>query len=361
MKKIPVGLLGCTGLVGQTYVQLLKNHPYFELVFLGASERSIGKTYGSAIEKNWLYGDSIPFKDSPIEDLSKANKCKLIFSALPSSASKETDLILSKMGIFVVTHGSYHRKNPLIPLVIPEINGSDIQLIDRQRKHYGSTFGGIAAKPNCSLQSYLLPLFPILKMHAISDLNVCTLQSLSGAGTKALSLLKEAQFIPFIEGEEEKSELEPLKILKNQKTNPFSAQVKCNRIPTIKGHFATVSFKLRSPLSINKIKELWTLYQASEMITALPSSPSNPLVYHEDQNAPLVKEHLSSLDMRIHIGQLNKKNDTYHFVALSDNMTRGAAGGGLQLAELAYTQGYIHDTNQSRSNKTSKLLPVSRN
>lgn len=372
MKKIPVGLLGCTGLVGQTYIHLLSSHPYFELVFLGGSNRSSGMIYKEAVQKSWFHKSPIPkgIQNKVIEsssDIESANKCALIFSALPSNVALELDILLAKEGVFVVSHASCHRKHPLIPLIISEINPHHLSLISEQKKYFGPQFGGLVAKPNCSLQSYLLPLFPIMQASQISAINVTTLQSLSGAGTKGIASLNiNPEVTPFIEGEEEKSESEPLKILGkifNNKIIPIEElplNVQCIRTPTIKGHFACVSFQMKDPLSLNDIQELWHSFSPSKEVLTLPSSPSSLLHYHKSKSAPIANTCLSDFDMRIHIGQLKKKSNSYRFVALSDNITRGAAGGGLQIAELAFNKGYLNDSDQSSSHRTSRLLSISK-
>lgn len=339
MKKIPVALWGATGVVGQRYALLLDNHPWFELVYLAASEQSVGKRYSEAVAGRWLPSAPIPtsIADLPIHRLDPADpklaNCPLLFSAAGEVADEEE---AAHRGLGVISHLSAQRMRDDIPLIIPEINGDHLDLLPLQQRKRGWR-GWIVAKPNCSIQSYLLPLYALHRHYPVARVQVTTLQALSGGGLQAMGMRENV--IPYIGGEEEKCEREPLKILGriiNEKIElapspTFSAQ--CNRVPVVDGHLATVSVEFISKPSEEEILSLWEQFPG----LALPTAPVRPIHFFRepDRPQPLLDVDLER-GMAISVGRLRPcPLFDYRFVALSHNAVRGAAGGGLLIAELA--------------------------
>lgn len=338
--KIPVALWGATGVVGQRYALLLAGHPWFELVYLAASEQSVGKRYSEAVAGRWLPSAPIPtsIADLPIHRLDPADpklaNCALLFSAAGEVADEEG---AAARGLRVVSHLSAQRMREDIPLIIPEINGDHLDLLPLQQRKRGWP-GWIVAKPNCSIQSYLLPLYALHKHYPVARVQVTTLQALSGGGLQAMGMRENV--IPYIHGEEEKCEREPLKILGRivgdgielAASPAFSAQ--CNRVPVVDGHLATVSveFAAAKP-SEEEILSLWENFPG----LSLPTAPIQPIhCFREpDRPQPLLDVDLER-GMAISVGRLRPCPILhYRFVGLSHNAVRGAAGGGLLIAELA--------------------------
>ena len=322
MKKIPVGILGASGLVGQNYLKLLKNHPFFEVTFQPSSKTSLNEALKEA-----------------------KGKCRLIFSALPDAVAKECEFLYAKEGFAVFSTASCHRLEPDIPLIIPEINPSHLDLIPLQQKKRGFTKGFVVAKPNCTLQSYLLPLYPLHRAFTVKKLMVTTLQAISGAG-KTFNLEKNA--IPYIFGEEEKSENEPLKILGSvtgkgiHLEEGIAISTHCNRVPILSGHLACVSVSFERKPQEKEVLTLWKEFKEKE-VEGLPSAPSLPLIYLEgaDRPQPLLDCNREN-GMVVTIGRLRKCPVLdFRFAALSHNLIRGAAGGSILSAELAYKKGFL--------------------
>lgn len=338
--RIPVALWGATGVVGQRYALLLAGHPWFELVYLAASEQSVGKRYAEAVAGRWLPSAPIPpaIADLRIHrldpsDLKLAN-CALLFSAAGEVADEEA---AAQKGLGVISHLSAQRMREDIPLIIPEINGDHLDLLPLQQRRRGWP-GWVVAKPNCSIQSYLLPLYALHKHYPVARVQVTTLQALSGGGLQAMGMRENV--IPYIRGEEEKCEQEPLKILGQiigERVEPavsptISAQ--CNRVPVVDGHLATVSVEFTgSKPSEEEIVALWKGFPG----LSLPTAPLQPIhCFRElDRPQPLLDVDLER-GMAISVGRLRPCSILdYRFVGLSHNAVRGAAGGGLLIAELA--------------------------
>jgi len=340
MSKIPVGILGATGAVGQTYVKLLESHPFFEIALLSASTRWEGSSYREALQGRFRES----FAEETLERrLQPMQALPIIFSALGNEDAEKVEEGFAAQGSAVFSHASIHRTASDIPMIIPEINPGHFSLIAVQQKNRQWNRGFIVVKPNCTLQSFLLPLFPLHQAFGLKQALVTTMQSTSGAGG---SFELERNIIPHIKGEEEKSESEPLKILgkiHEGKVVPATEIVfssHCNRVPVCHGHLACVSASFEKPLDEESIRSIWDSFSG----LSLPSSPKKPLHYFEDcdRPQPLLDGYLEG-GMSIAIGRLRKCSIfDVRFTGLSHNLIRGAAGGSILCAELAYQKGLIH-------------------
>lgn len=355
--KVPVAILGATGYVGQRLVALLSNHPYFEIRSLIASSRSAGKSYGEVMADRWQLVDVnlpesvAPMRVKTLDDADSLADIKLVFSAvnLPKEEVYELEEELAKRELFILSNNSAHRRTPDVPLLIPEVNNSHLGLIEAQRKRLGTKFGAIIAKPNCSLQTYVPALTPLLDL-GIEKIFVSTYQAVSGAG-KRLSDWPEMQenMIPYIGGEEEKSEWEPTKIwgeLKDSEINlakepKISAH--CCRVSVNEGHTACVSFSLRHKVGVDEIKRRWEEFNQRVDTLGLPNAPVKFLHYIEDTDRPQPKLDVDSEGgMAVSIGRLREDPIfDFKFVCLSHNTLRGAAGGSVLSAEYLYRKGYF--------------------
>ncbi|MEM3399701.1 MAG: aspartate-semialdehyde dehydrogenase [Candidatus Micrarchaeia archaeon] len=357
MAKLRVGVLGATGMVGQKFITLLENHPWFEVVAVAASPRSAGKKYSEAVEGRWYSKNPIPdgVSDLVVSDVKEIDKMKgnvdFVFSALdmPKDEIKALEDKYAENDIPVVSNNSAHRWTKDVPMIMPEINPHHIALIDIQRKNHGWKKGFVVVKPNCSLQSYLPAIAPLMDFKP-NRMIVCTMQAVSGAG-KTFETFPEIadNVIPFIKGEEEKSEQEPLKILgkiKNGEVVNFDGikiSAHCNRVPTSDGHMAAVSVGFRKKPTREQILELWKDYKPLPQQLKLPSAPDPVLIYHEDETRPQTRlDRDNGNGMAITIGRLRECFVLdYRFVALSHNTVRGAAGGAILTAELLKAKGYL--------------------
>jgi len=342
MNKIKVGVIGATGMVGQNYLRLLADHPWFEVTYVAASPRSAGRRYEEAVAGRWLMTTPLPdqFKDLIVGDAGDINsakgKCSVIFSAvsLDKEKVKELELAYAAEGFAVVSNNSAHRHTENVPMLIPEINHSHADIIPAQRKHYGWDKGLLAVKPNCSLQSYLTPIHALReKGYQIDRIIITTMQAISGAGypgPATYDLLDNV--VPYIGGEEEKTELEPLKIFGTIKEGKFiydqSIQISahCNRVPVIDGHTACVSmgFKGKRP-EINEIVEIWENFTSLPQLLDLPSAPRQPIIVRHEVDRPQPRRD-RDMDkaMAVTVGRLRECNVfDYRFVGLSHNTVRG--------------------------------------
>ena len=358
MKKFNVGVIGATGMVGQRFMLLLENHPWFNVVALAASARSAGKTYVEAVGDKWAFETPIPQKyhkmtvfdaEADIDEIAK--KVDFVFCAVNMDKAKIKALeeTYAKKEVPVVSNNSAHRFTPDVPMVIPEINAEHIQVIEAQRARLGTKRGFIAVKSNCSLQSYV-PLLHPLKAFGIKEAAVCTYQAISGAG-KTFKTMPEIldNIIPYIGGEEEKSEKEPLKIwgsiengeIVNAASPAITAQ--CLRVPVSDGHTAAVFVKFENKPTKDEILKAWSDFKGEPQTLALPSAPAQFIRYFEEDNRPQAKlDRMEGNGMSVSAGRLRK--DTlfdYKFVGLSHNTLRGAAGGAVLLAELLAAKGYF--------------------
>ena len=358
MKKFNVGIIGATGMVGQRFATLLENHPWFDVKVLAASPRTAGKTYKEAVEKRWAMSTPIPEKMADLvimnatEDVEKiASMVDFVFCAVDMNKDeiKALEEKYAKAECPVVSNNSAHRGTPDVPMLLPELNADHAKIIEAQRKRLGTKRGFISVKPNCSLQGYVPALFPLSKF-GIKDVLVCTYQAISGAG-KTFDTWPEMvdNVIPFIGGEEQKSEQEPLKIwgkiegdhIENATSPNFTAQ--CIRVPVSDGHMGAVFARFENKPSIEEIKEIWKNYQGRAQELQLPSAPKQFLNYFEEDNMPQTKlcRDLEN-GMAISIGRLREDTQyDYKFVCLSHNTLRGAAGGAVLMAELLCAEGYM--------------------
>lgn len=356
MKRLRCGILAGTGMVGQKYIQLLENHPWFEVTYITASERSAGKTFAQAVEGRWHMPTDMPesIKDIMVESMDKIDKCKascdFVFSALDSGPAKEWEERYAEAGIPVVSNASAHRKTKDVPMLIPEINADHIDIIPIQMKNRGWNKGFICVKPNCSLQSYMTPLYALHKKFRIKRAIITTMQAVSGAGHPGVASFDIIDnIIPFINGEEEKSEQEPLKILgqiKGSEIIPDGSiriSAHCNRVPTIDGHMACVSVDFEKNPTREQILEAWSSFKAVPQELDLPMAPEHPIIYRDEPNRPQTRlDRDADKAMACVVGRLRPCN-VFHwrFTALSHNTVRGAAGGGILNAELLVKKGLI--------------------
>jgi aspartate-semialdehyde dehydrogenase len=366
MAKIPVGVLGATGMVGQQYIALLNEHPWFELRYAAASPRSAGKKYKEAAAGRWQL--AAPYSPSVgeilVEDANdvgraaaafKRGDCAFVFSALEMGKDETRALeeAYAAAGIPVVSNASAHRWTADVPVLIAEVNPHHADIIPLQQKTRGWERGFIAVKPNCSIQSYMAPLYALARAGFPAERAVVTtMQAVSGAGYPGVPSLDIIDnIVPFIGGEEEKSEKEPLKIFgsiengvfKNAALPKISAH--CNRVPVTDGHTACVSleFGAKKPASMEEIIKIWTEFRGLPQEVKLPTAPEQPIIYRREENRPQPRKD-RNLDkaMAVIIGRLRPCNVfDVRFTALSHNTVRGAAGGGILNAELLRHKGYL--------------------
>lgn len=359
MKKYKVGIIGATGMVGQRFVTLLAEHPWFDITVLAASGRSAGKTYEAAVDGRWAMTTPIPesakniIVKNAVDDLSEiAAKVDFVFSAVDMGKDelRKMEEAYAKAECPVVSNNSAHRWTPDVPMVVPEINPEHIKVIEAQKQRLGTKRGFVAVKSNCSLQSYVPALHPLREAFGLSKVLVCTYQAISGAG-KTFERWPEMidNVIPYIGGEEEKSENEPLKlwgkvengIIVNANSPTITAQ--CLRVPVSDGHMAAVFMSFNKKPSIEEIREKWATYRGRPQELELPSAPKQFLNYFEENDRPQTRlDRMLENGMAVSIGRLRPDTQyDYKFVCLSHNTLRGAAGGAVLLAELLCAEKYI--------------------
>ena len=358
MEKLKVGVIGGTGMVGQRFVTLIANHPWFELKVIAASARSAGKTYGEAAGKRWALDTPMPecAKSIVIKDAADVEgvsaEVDFVFSAVDMKAEEIRALEeqYAKRETPVVSNNSANRWTPDVPMVIPEINPGHLDIIPAQKKRLGTARGFIAVKSNCSIQSYVPALSPFREDCGLDKILVCTYQAISGAG-KTFDSWPEMvdNVIPYIGGEEEKSEQEPLKVwgavagdhIENAVRPNITAQ--CLRVAASNGHMAAVFCSFNKAPSLDEMKARWASFRGRPQELGLPSAPKQFLHYFEEPDRPQTRlDRMAEGGMQISIGRL--RPDTQYdckFVCLSHNTLRGAAGGAVELAELLTAEGYI--------------------
>lgn len=359
MKQYNVGIIGATGMVGQRFTTLLADHPWFNIKVLAASSRTAGKRYEDAVGSRWKLSIPMPesVKDLIVLDADKdvekiGEQVDFVFCAI--NLSKEDTKALeekyAKAEIPVVSNNSANRHTPDVPMVVPELNPEHIKIIPAQRKRLGTKRGFIAVKSNCSLQSYVPALYPLDEKFGVEDVLVCTYQAISGAG-KTFETWPEIldNVIPYIGGEEEKSELEPLKIwghiegdvIQDAEKPHFTAQ--CLRVPVSDGHTAAVFVRFKNKPTKEEILDIWKNFSALPQELKLPMAPEHFLNYftEPDRPQPRLDRDLEK-GMAVSIGRLREDTQyDYKFVCVSHNTLRGAAGGAVELAELLASQGYF--------------------
>lgn len=359
MKKFKVGIVGATGMVGQRFMTLLAEHPWFDVVVLAASSRSAGKTYEEAIGTKWCMDVEIPekYKKIVVKDATNdideiTSMVDFVFCAvnMKKDEIKALEEEYAKHECPVVSNNSAHRFTPDVPMVVPELNAQHIEVIHDQRKRLGTKRGFIAVKSNCSLQSYVPALFPLHEKFGVKDVLVCTYQAISGAG-KTFETWPEMidNVIPYIGGEEEKSEQEPLKlwgkvedgVIKHAEKPNFTAQ--CIRVPVSNGHLGAVFVNFEKKPSKEEMIEIWNNFKGRAQELDLPSAPKQFLNYFTEPDRPQIhSERMLENGMAVSIGRLREDTQyDYKFVCLSHNTLRGAAGGAVLLAELLASEGYM--------------------
>ena len=355
--KLRVGILGGTGMVGQRFISLHENHPWFEVKVIAASPRSAGKTYEEAIGDRWKMQTPMPeaVKNIVVKDVSNVEEVvkdiDFVFSAVDMTKDeiKAIEEKYAKAEIPVVSNNSAHRWTPDVPMIVPEINASHIDVIEYQKKRLGTTRGFIAVKPNCSIQSYA-PVLTAWKEFEPTQVVVSTYQAISGAGKTFKDWPEMIEnVIPYIGGEEEKSEKEPLRLwgnIENGVIVPAQAPLitsQCIRVPVLNGHTASVFVNLAKKVSKEELIEKMVSFSGEPQKLGLPSAPGQFIQYLEEDNRPQVKLDVDYENgMGISIGRL--REDTifdWKFVGLSHNTVRGAAGGAVLCAELLKAKGYI--------------------
>jgi len=356
-KKLKVGVLGATGMVGQRFVALLENHPWYEVSLVAASGNSAGKSYAEAVAGRWALKSAMPAATARLTVQNASEVAKIapqvdfVFCAVDmtkeETAKLEEDYARAETP--VVSNNSAHRGTADVPMMIPEVNPQHAAVIEAQRRRLGTRKGFIAVKPNCSLQSYVPALHPLAEF-GLRTVVVCTYQAISGAGKTFESWPEMVDnLIPFIKGEEEKSEKEPMKIwgeLRDGKIVPATAPLitaQCLRVPVSDGHMAAVFVKFDRNPGKDEILARWKAFQGRPQQLGLPSAPTPFLTYFEDESRPQTRlDRDAGNGMAVTIGRLRPDAlFDWRFVALSHNTVRGAAGGAVLTAELLTKDGFI--------------------
>jgi aspartate-semialdehyde dehydrogenase len=343
--KIEVGILGATGMVGQHFINFLQGNPWFELTWLGASDRSAGKKYRDA--STWHLGGVTPANVAElIVNESKPGKApKLLFSAMDASVATEIERAFAEAGHVVVSNSRNHRMESDVPLLVPEVNPGHLKLLPAQQKKRGWK-GAIVTNPNCSTVVLTMALGP-LKQFGIERIIVTTMQAISGAGYPGVSSIDiNANVVPFIGGEEEKMQQETQKILgeyAGDHIEPLKAAVSahCNRVPVLDGHTITVSVDLRAKPSLDEVRRAMESFTSVPQQRNLPSAPKHPVQYMEEKDRPQPRKDVErDRGMACYVGRLRECSVLgYKFVALGHNTVRGAAGAAVLNAELMHSEG----------------------
>jgi aspartate-semialdehyde dehydrogenase len=356
--SLRVGVLGATGAVGQKFVRLLADHPWFELTALAASERSAGKSYREAV--NWIDSAQIPaaVADMDVVPTEPPLGCDFVFSGLSSSVAKGIEQNFANAGYPVISNAKNHRMVDNIPLLIPEINPDHVRLIEKQEWRNG---GWIVTNPNCSTVGMVAALKPMVDRFGVESVQVTTMQALSGAGYPGVpSLDALGNVIPYIGGEEEKMASEPLKMLgtlDGESIRPASISIsaQCNRVPVLEGHLEAISVKLQESVAIEDLREAFTAYESPIAELDLPSAPEQLIKVFTENDAPQPRRHASiGKGMTISVGRLRPCEVLdFKFVALVHNTLRGAAGVAVLNAELLARRGYLTRRSVSVGKATS--------
>lgn len=347
--KIPVVVLAATGSVGQRFVQLLDQHPWFEVVALTASERSEGKTYQEAC--NWLLSTPMPdwARSMPVLPTHPAGiQAKIAFSALPASSAKDIEPEFARAGMAVCSNAAAYRREPDVPILLPEINAEHINLIPTQRKNRGWD-GFITTNPNCSSTGMTIALRPILDQFGVKRVFVTTLQAISGAGYPGVASMDIMDnVVPYIGGEEEKIEWEPRKMLGKVQGDQialadFRVSAQVNRVPVVDGHLVCLSMELEKKASPDEVIQALRAYPLPELCQGLPSAPQPPIVVMDEPNRPQPRlDRMTGAGMTTTVGRVRVDPLLdIKMIVLSHNTIRGAAGGSLMNAELLVKTGFV--------------------
>lgn len=351
MEKIKVGVLGATGSVGQRFVQLLANHPWFDLTVVAASERSAGKPYREAC--NWFLSADIPANvaEMVVQPIEPNLDCQLVFSALPGRVAGPIEKSFAEAGYGVLSNVSIHRYDEDIPLVTTEVNSDHLQIIPRQQANRGWSKGFIVTNSNCSAMPLVITLAPLHQAFGLKAIIVHTMQALSGAGYSGVpSLAALDNVIPFINTEEEKMVKESKKMLGLLANDQFiqaeyAMSAHCNRVSTLDGHMETVSVAFHNPpADVDAILDLWRNWKPLPQQLQLPSAPVPPIIIRPEQNRPQTRlDRENGKGMAVTVGRLRKCEVLdYKYVLLSHNTIRGAAGASVLNAEFMLAQGMLN-------------------
>ena len=348
-KKFRVGILGATGMVGQRFIQLLENHPQFEVTALAASDRSQGKSFQEAC--TWRLAGEMPafVKSMTVALPQPPLDCELIFSSLPGDIARESEGAFARAGFPVISNSSAFRMDRDVPLLIPEVNHEHLALLDEQRKNHAGQQGFIVTNPNCSTIMLALALAPLHAKFGVSSVVATTMQALSGAGYPGVaSLAISDNVLPFIEGEEDKIERETLKILGKIKgatieDAPLAISAQCHRVNVTDGHLAAVRVKLLRPATIDEVSAALASFKGLPQELHLHSAPDFPIIVRKELDRPQPRlDRDAGKGMSVTVGRLQSDNVLdYRFVALSHNTIRGAAGAAILNAELLIAMGNL--------------------
>jgi aspartate-semialdehyde dehydrogenase len=345
--RIEVGVLGATGMVGQHFINFLQGHPWFDVKWLGASDRSAGKKYKDAMTWHLSGGTPGPVADLTVEDCKPGNAPRLLFSAMDASVATEIERAFAEAGHVIVSNSRNHRMERDVPLLVPEINADHLKLVPGQQRARGWK-GQIVTNPNCSTIVLTMALGP-LKQFGITRVIATTMQAISGAGYPGVASMDiVGNVVPFIGGEEEKMQQETQKILgefRGDHIEPLAAKVSahCNRVAVVDGHTVTVSVEFSSTPSESDLRHAFDQFTALPQQRSLPSAPQRPVTYLEEANRPQPrKDALRDRGMATTVGRLRPCPVlNYKFVALSHNTIRGAAGAAVLNAELMHSEGML--------------------
>ena len=348
MKKLEVGILGATGMVGQRFVSLLEHHPWFEVAWLAASERSAGKNYAEAC--NWRLREPMPkaARELSVHECQPVHAPQLVFSSLDSKVAGEVEKQFAQAGHVVVSNSSNHRMEADVPLLIPEVNPDHLALVRLQRKQRGWK-GMIVTNPNCTTVGLVMSLAPLEKVYGLEKVLMTSMQAVSGAGYPGVPTLDIlGNVIPFISGEEEKVERETRKLLgklADGHVHPgeFAVSAHCNRVPVEDGHTESISVALKAKATLEDLAEVWRGYRSLPQERQLPSAPKHPIVVREERDRPQPKFDVGTEHgMATVVGRLRPCPVLqFKYTALSHNTIRGAAGAALLNAELMKSEGYL--------------------
>ena len=352
-RKLNVGILGATGAVGQQFVRLLADHPWFEIAALAASSRSAGRPYREAAQ--WIGSEPIPeaVAETVVQETKPGLDADVVFSGLDAKVAGDVERRFAEAGYAVISNARNHRLHDDVPLLIPEVNPDHTALIERQRWGGG---GFIVTNPNCSTVGLVCALAPLVRAFGVAQVQVTTLQALSGAGYPGVSALDAlGNVIPFIGGEEEKLKVEPLKLLgtlRDGAIEPASITIsaQCNRVPVLNGHLECVSVKLRQPADVADVRQAMIGFQSPIADLGLPSAPARFLHVFDEDDYPQPRRHADlGGGMTVSVGRIRPCEVLdVKFVALSHNTIRGAAGGAVLNAELLVRQGYLGEGERGR-------------
>ncbi|MEK6279493.1 MAG: aspartate-semialdehyde dehydrogenase [Acidobacteriota bacterium] len=358
-RKLRVGILGATGMVGQRFIQLLESHPQFEITVLAASDRSQGKTFEEAC--TWRLAGEMPafVKSMVVAAPQPPLDCELVFSSLPGDIARESEGAFAAAGFPVISNSSAYRMDADVPLLIPEVNHDHLALLDVQRKKHGGRSGFIVTNPNCSTIMLALALAPLHSKFGVKSMVATTMQALSGAGYPGVaSLAISDNVLPFIESEEEKIEEETLKILGKLngeaiEAAPMAVSAQCNRVNVSDGHMGAVRVKLVQLATKAEVVEALASFSALPQELGLHSAPQHPIIVRDELDRPQPRlDRDAGNGMSVTIGRVQDDNVLdFRFVALSHNTIRGAAGAAILNAELLMATGYLTTAEEIRSTK----------